>query len=390
MTSLAHNYDPLPVTLAHGEGVYVTDTAGVRYLDCIASYSALNFGHRHPAIVEAVTAQLGRLTLTSRAVRHDRLDEFADRITDLTGFDLMLPMNTGAEAVETVIKTARKWGYEVKGVPVDRAEIIVAAGAFHGRTTTVVSASTDPQARSGFGPYTPGFVIVPYGDADAVAAAIGPTTVGVLIEPIQGEAGVIVPAADYLPRLRRLCDEAGVLLVCDEVQSGLGRTGATLDQDNVGVRADLTAIGKALSGGVIPSSAALGREDVLAVMTPGVHGSTFGGNPMAAAVGIAVADLLATGEFQERSRVLGRVMRARADELLEADLLAGVHGRGLWLGVDVPHLSGREVAIRMAGRGVLVKETHDHTLRFAPPLVITETEVHRVMDILADVLAEAR
>lgn len=389
MTSLAHNYDPLPVTLAHAEGVYVTDTAGVRYIDCIAAYSALNFGHRHPAIVQAARAQLDRLTLTSRAVRHDRLAEFADRITDLTGFDVMLPMNTGAEAVETLIKTARKWGYEVKGVPAGQAEIIVAAGAFHGRTTTVVSASTDPQARTGFGPFTPGFVIVPFGDADAVAAAIGPSTVGVLIEPIQGEAGVIIPPEGYLPALRDLCDDAGVLLMCDEVQSGLGRTGATLDQDNVGVRADLTAIGKALSGGIVPSSAALGRADVLAVMTPGVHGSTFGGNPLAAAVGIAVADLLATGEFQQRARLLGRVLAARARELLEVGLLAGMRHRGLWLGVDVPHLSGREVAERMAARGVLVKETHDHTLRFAPPLIITEAELHRVMDTLGDVLVGA-
>ncbi|MPV48595.1 ornithine--oxo-acid transaminase [Pseudactinotalea sp. HY160] len=388
MTSLAHNYEPLPVTLAHGEGIYVTDTSGVRYIDCIAAYSALNFGHRHPVLVEAVAAQLGRLTLTSRAVGHDRLEAFADRITDLTGFDVMLPMNTGAEAVETLIKTARKWAYEVKGVPPGRAEIIVAAGAFHGRTTTVVSASTDPEARGGFGPYTPGFVIVPYGDADAVAAAITPATAGVLLEPIQGEAGVIIPPTDYLVRVRRACEAAGALLMCDEVQSGLGRTGATLDQDNVGVRADLTAIGKALSGGIIPSSAALGREDVMAVMTPGVHGSTFGGNPMAAAVGIAVAELLATGEFQERARVLGRVLAARAAELLEAGLLAGVRCRGLWLGVDVPHLSGRAVAERMAGRGVLVKETHDHTLRLAPPLIITEPELHRVMDTLADVLAE--
>ncbi|QGH68572.1 ornithine--oxo-acid transaminase [Pseudactinotalea sp. HY158] len=388
MTSLAHNYEPLPVTLAHGEGIYVTDTSGVRYIDCIAAYSALNFGHRHPVLVEAVAAQLGRLTLTSRAVGHDRLEAFADRITDLTGFDVMLPMNTGAEAVETLIKTARKWAYEVKGVPPGRAEIIVAAGAFHGRTTTVVSASTDPEARGGFGPYTPGFVIVPYGDADAVAAAITPATAGVLLEPIQGEAGVIIPPTDYLVRVRRACEAAGALLMCDEVQSGLGRTGATLDQDNVGVRADLTAIGKALSGGIIPSSAALGREDIMAVMTPGVHGSTFGGNPMAAAVGIAVAELLATGEFQERARVLGRVLAARAAELLEAGLLAGVRSRGLWLGVDVPHLSGRAVAERMAGRGVLVKETHDHTLRLAPPLVITEPELHRVMDTLADVLAE--
>src|SRR5699024_6838917 len=302
MTALAANYTPLDIEIATAEGAWVTDTAGRSYLDCLAGYSALNFGHRHPDLLAAAHTQLDRLTLTSRALRHDQLLPFAEAITGLTSTEMFLPMNTGAEAVETAIKAARKWGYEIKGVPVDQATIIVAEGAFHGRTTTIVSMSSDPEARTGFGPYTPGFRIVPYDDAQAVADAIDDTTVAVLVEPVQGEAGVLIPSAGYLPELRRLTTEAGALLLLDEIQSGLGRTGATLTQELAGVQADLTMLGKALGGGLVPSSGVVGRADVLGVLTAGTHGSTFGGNPVASAVGLAVTRLLATGEYQERAR----------------------------------------------------------------------------------------
>ncbi|MCU1431193.1 MAG: ornithine aminotransferase, partial [Actinotalea sp.] len=297
---LAGNYHPLPVVLARGSGAWVHDVAGTRFLDMLAGYSALNFGHGNPTLVAAAHAQLDRLTLTSRAFDHDLLEPFANRLGDLLGHDLVLPMNTGAEAVETAIKAARKWGYEVKGVAPEQATIVVADGNFHGRTTTIISFSTDVDARRSFGPYTPGFRVVPYGDAEALAAAIDETTVAVLLEPIQGEAGVIIPPADYLPTARRLCDENDVLLVLDEIQSGLGRTGATLASDLVGVRADLVLLGKALGGGVVPVSAVVGRREVLGVLTPGTHGSTFGGNPLACAVGIAVVQMLESGEPQAR------------------------------------------------------------------------------------------
>ena len=386
MSALARNYDPLDVTLTHGEGVYVTDVEGKRYLDCIAGYSALSFGHRHPALIEAAKAQLDRLTLTSRALKNDLLPTFAERVAGLTGYGLMLPMNTGAEAVETMIKAARKWGYQVKGVAADSAEIIVAEGSFHGRTTTIVSFSTDPEARDGFGPYTPGFTVVPFGDAEAIASAITPNTVGVLIEPIQGEAGIVVPPEGYLTLVRELCSEAGVLMLADEIQSGLGRTGFTLHQDSEHIRADLTALGKALSGGILPVSAVVGAGEVLGVLTPSTHGSTYGGNPLAAAVGIAVVDLLETGEFQHRARTLSPVLFGRAEELQRRGLLTGVRGAGLWLGVDIADRSGRRVSTELARRGVLAKETHGNTIRFAPPLTITEQEIHTVMDALESAL----
>lgn len=326
---LAHNYHPLPVRIASGEGAWVRDVAGIEYLDFLAGYSALNFGHRHPALVAAAHAQLDRLTLTSRAFEHDGLGLFADRLAGLIGplvvnaaeaadgpGTLVLPMNTGAEAVETAVKAVRKWGHERRGVPDGTATIVVASGNFHGRTTTVVSFSTDDDARRGFGPYTPGFRVVPYGDADAVAAAIDHTTVAVLLEPIQGEAGVVVPPVDYLPSVRAVCDAAGVLLVADEIQSGLGRTGTTLACEVVGVRPDLVCLGKALGGGIVPVSAVVGRADVLGVLTPGTHGSTFGGNPLATAVGLAVIDLLATGEMQARAARLGGRMHARLGEMV--------------------------------------------------------------------------
>ena len=386
--ALAPNYDPLPVALATARDTMVTGTDGREYLDCLAGYSALNFGHRHPALVQAAKDQLDRLTLTSRAVGHHLLEPFATAVTELTGTEMLLPMNTGAEAVETAIKTARRWGHQVKGVPDGQAEIIVAGGAFHGRTTTIISFSTDDVAREGFGPYTPGFVVVPYADADAVREAITPNTVAVLIEPIQGESGVIIPPKDYLRQVRAICDDAGALLVLDEIQSGLGRTGATLTQDLFGVRADLTTLGKALGGGIVPVSAVVGRADVLGAMTPGSHGSTFGGNPLACAVGIAVTELLATGEFQARARELSPMLAEPAKQLVAQGLLSDARVIGLWMGVDVAGTSGREVSLRLGERGILAKETHDNTIRFAPPLTVTEAELERLMDTLGQVLRE--
>lgn len=389
---LAPNYHPLDVVLATGEGAWVTDVDGRRYLDMLAGYSALNFGHRHPALMAAAKAQLDRITLTSRAFDHELLTPFAAAVTELTGTEMLLPMNTGAEAVESAIKAARKWGYDVRGVPDGAATIVVAAGAFHGRTTTIVSLSTDPESRDGFGPYTPGFRIVPFGDADAAAAAIDETTVAVLVEPIQGESGVIVPPSDYLPRLREACTEAGVLLVLDEIQSGLGRTGTTLAQDLSGVRADLTTLGKALGGGILPVSAVVGRADVLGVLTPGTHGSTFGGSSLACAVGLKVAELLATGEMQARARTLGEVLAARVGELVQEGLLAAGRTVGLWAGLDVAPslgLTGRAVCERLAARGVLAKDTHGATIRLSPPLTIDEGDLNLALDTLRTVLREA-
>jgi ornithine--oxo-acid transaminase len=382
-----HNYHPLPVVIAHAEGAWVTDVAGSRHLDFLSGYSALNFGHRHPALVAAAVEQLGRVTLTSRAFHHDQLGHFCRELAELTGTEKVLPMNSGAEAVESAIKVARKWAYRVKGVPDGTAEIVVAASNFHGRTTTVVSFSTDETARADFGPFTPGFVVVPYGDAAALAAAITERTAAVLLEPIQGEAGVIIPPAGYLAEARRLCDEAGVLLVADEIQSGLARTGAVLALDHEGVRADLYTLGKALGGGIVPVSAVAGRADVLGVLRPGEHGSTFGGNPLACAVGRAVVRLLATGEFQRRATVLGAHMHERLAALVGRGV-EEVRCRGLWAGVDLSAggLSGRQASEALMRSGVLCKETHERTLRLAPPLVISEPELDCGLDALADVV----
>ena len=386
----AHNYRPLPVVVAHAQGAWVTDVEGRRYLDGLAAYSALNFGHRHPALVRAAREQLERVTLTSRAFHDDRLAPFCRDLAALAGMDRVLPMNTGAEAVETAIKVSRRWGYEVRGVPEDRARIVVASGNFHGRTTTVVSFSTDPVARRGFGPFTPGFVVVPYGDAAAMRAALTPDTVAVLVEPVQGEAGVVVPPAGWLAEVRELCSDAGVLLVADEIQSGLGRTGATFACELDGVTPDVYLLGKALGGGIVPVSAVVARDDVMAVITPGSHGSTFGGNPLAAAVGHAVVRLLETGEYQQRSRELGERLEGRLQPLVGKGLTA-VRTRGLWAGLDIaPELmTGREACEALAERGVLAKETHGSTLRFAPPLVIEPDELDWMVDQLEVVLAHA-
>ena len=385
----AHNYHPLPVVIAEGQGAWVTDIDGRRYLDCLAAYSAVNFGHSNPVLLDAARAQLDRITLTSRAFHNDQLGPFVTELAALAGKDMVLPMNTGAEAVETAIKVARAWGYRVKGVPDGRANIVVMAGNFHGRTTTIVSFSDDPDARDGFGPYTPGFRSVPYGDASAVADAIDDDTVAVLVEPIQGEAGVVVPSPDFLPAVRALCDEQRVLLVADEIQSGLGRVGATFACDLVGVVPDLYLLGKALGGGIVPVSAVAGNRDVLGVLHPGEHGSTFGGNPLAAAVGRAVVALLATGEPQERAELLGRRLRGDLVRLMGHGVRE-VRGAGLWAGIDIdPALAtGREVCELLMERGVLAKDTHGSTIRLAPPIVVEPGDLDWAVEQLEAVLRE--
>ncbi len=383
-----HNYHPLPVVIAGAEGAWVTDVGGKRYLDFLSGYSALNFGHRHPDLVAAAMAQLGRVTLTSRAFHHDQLGLFCRELAELTGTEMVLPMNSGAEAVESAIKVARKWAYRVKGVPDGQAEIVVAGSNFHGRTTTIVSFSTDDVARADFGPFTPGFTVVKYGDVDSLAAAVNERTAAVLVEPIQGEAGVVVPPAGYLREVRRVCDKAGALFIADEIQSGLARTGELLALDHDGVRADLYTLGKALGGGIMPVSAVVGSRAVLGVLRPGEHGSTFGGNPLACAVGRAVIRLLATGEFQARSRELGAHLHGRLGELIGSGV-SEVRGRGLWAGVEISPggPAGRAASEALASRGVLCKETHDTTLRVAPPLVISRADLDLGIDAIAEVLA---
>ncbi|GAA3725533.1 ornithine--oxo-acid transaminase [Salinactinospora qingdaonensis] len=390
-TYSAHNYDPIPVVITQGEGAWVTDVEGRRYLDCLAGYSAMNFGHRHPELIAAAHRQLDRLTLTSRAFYNDQFAPFVAALAELTGKERVLPMNSGAEAVETAIKVARKWAYEVKAVPEESASVVVAGGNFHGRTTTIVSFSSDPDAYTGFGPYTPGFRSVPYGDADAVAAAIDATTAAVLVEPIQGEGGVIVPPPDYLPRVREICDREGVLLIADEVQSGLGRTGTVLACEHFGVVADVYVLGKALGGGILPVSAVTADTGVLGVLRPGQHGSTFGGNPLACAVGYTVVQMLREGPYLDRARRLGEILAARVKEFVGAGAVT-TRGLGLWAGIDVdPSLaSGRQLCELLAERGVLAKDTHGSTIRLSPPLVIEEDELHWGLDRVAEVLARLR
>ena len=384
---LAHNYHPLPVVVATAEGAWVTDVNGRRYLDCLAAYSALNFGHRHPALIAAAKAQLDRVTLTSRAFHNDQLGPFAAELAALCDKDMVLPMNTGAEAVETAIKVARAWGYRTKGVVANKANIIVADGNFHGRTTTIISFSNDEQAREDFGPFTPGFVSVPYGDAAAMEAAIDANTVAVLVEPIQGEAGIVIPPAEYLPAIRRMTSKHNVLFIADEIQSGLGRTGATFQCDNVDVIPDLYLLGKALGGGIVPVSAVVGNHDVLGVLRPGEHGSTFGGNPLGAAIGRAVVELLSTGEMQERARMLGQTLELGLHALIGRGIVA-VRCAGLWAGVDIdPALAtGRRVCELLMERGVLAKDTHGSTIRLAPPITISEEDLEFAISQLAAVL----
>lgn len=386
----AHNYHPLPVVVATAEGAWMTDVEGRRYLDLLAGYSALNFGHGNPRLLDAARAQLDRVTLTSRAFHHDRFAEFCTRLAELCGKEAVLPMNTGAEAVETAVKTARKWGYEVKGVPDGHAKIVVAGNNFHGRTTTIVSFSTDHEARDHFGPYTPGFEIVPYGDLTALEAAVTENTVAVLLEPIQGEAGVLVPPPGYLRGVRELTARRNVLFMADEIQSGLGRTGRTFACEHEGVVPDVYILGKALGGGVVPVSAVVADRDVLGVFRPGEHGSTFGGNPLACAVALEVIAMLRTGEYQQRATELGEHLHAELGLLVGGGAVEAVRGRGLWAGVDIvaSRGTGREISERLMGRGVLVKDTHGSTIRIAPPLVISKEDLDWGLEQLRGVLAD--
>lgn len=380
----AANYRPLDVVLAEGRGAWVTDVDGNRYLDCLAAYSAVNQGHCHPRILAAMVEQAGRLTLTSRAFRNDQLALLYEDLAALTGAHKVLPMNSGAEAVETAVKVVRKWGYEVKGVPEGRAEIIVCSGNFHGRTLGVVSFSTDPDARGGFGPFAPGFVTVPFGDADALEAAITPNTVGFLVEPIQGEAGVIIPPAGYFARVRDICTRERVTLILDEIQTGLGRTGRMLAEEHEGIEADVTLIGKALGGGFYPVSAVLSTAEVLGVLRPGQHGSTFGGNPLACAVARASLAVLVEEGLIERSAELGAYFR---DGLaaIRSNRVREVRGRGLMLALELHEEAGpaRPVVEALREAGILAKETHGQTIRFSPPLVIERSEIDWALEQIA-------
>jgi ornithine--oxo-acid transaminase len=388
-TYSAHNYKPLPVVIAEAEGCWVTDVEGRRYLDMLAAYSAINFGHRHPRLVEAARRQLDRVTLVSRAFDHEHFGPFCAELAELAGMEMVLPMNTGAEAVETAIKVARKWGYEVKGVPADQAVIVAFGGNFHGRTTTIISFSTDEDARGGFGPYTPGFRVVDYGDLDAletVAAELGDRLVAVLVEPVQGEAGVIVPPPGFLAGVRRICSARGALMIADEIQSGLGRTGTTFACEHENVVPDAYLLGKALGGGIVPVSAMVSSREILGVLQPGQHGSTFGGNPLACAVAREVIAMLQTGEYQQRSAELGAHMHTRL-AALPPTVVRNVHGRGLWAGIEFDALTGREACERLAARGLLAKDTHGNAIRLAPPLVITEQELDWALDQTVEALA---
>ncbi|EID72789.1 MULTISPECIES: ornithine--oxo-acid transaminase [Rhodococcus] len=385
----AHNYSPLPVVIESGAGSWVKGIDGVDYLDVLAGYSALNFGHAHPTLVRVASEQLGRLTLTSRAFQHDRFASFCEDLSRLCRKEAVLPMNTGAEAVETALKLARKWGYDVKGVPPGHAEVITCAGNFHGRTISIVGFSSDPDAYTGFGPFPPGFASVEYGNADAFEAAITENTVAVLLEPIQGEAGVLVPPPGYLTAVRDICTRRGILMIADEIQSGLGRTGDTFACDHENVTPDVYVLGKALGGGLMPVSAVVADWPVMAVIGPGQHGSTFGGNPLACAVGSAVVDLLETGEYQQRSRELGAYLHSMLSQL-PPDHVSEVRGRGLWAGVQLADgmPSARTICERLLARRVLAKDAHEGTIRIAPPLVIERDELTWAVEQLADALAE--
>ncbi|WP_298835611.1 ornithine--oxo-acid transaminase [uncultured Piscinibacter sp.] len=384
----ARNYHPLPVVLTRGEGVWLFDTEGRRYLDMMSAYSAVSFGHGHPALLAALNEQAQRLAVTSRAFHTDRLGAFLQALTQATGMDRALPMNSGAEAVETAIKAARKWAYKVKGVPEGRARILVAEGNFAGRTTTIVGFSSEAQYRDGFGPFAPGFARVPYGDAAALEAAITPDTAAFIVEPIQGEAGIVVPPAGYLSAVREICTRHGVLMICDEVQTGLGRTGTMLACDHEGVKPDGLTLGKALGGGLLPVSAFLAREDVMAQFGPGDHGSTFGGNPLAAAVGLAALQTLAHERLAERAREQGEHLTVALQALRHPAIL-DIRGRGLLVGVqiDPAFASARAVCEALMDEGVLTKDTHHTVVRLAPPLVIERAQVEEAVAALGRVLS---
>jgi ornithine--oxo-acid transaminase len=383
----AHNYHPLDVVLSRGEGVWVWDVEGNRYMDCLSAYSAVNQGHAHPRIRQALIEQAEKLPLTSRAFRNDQLGLYYQELCELTGFDMVLPMNTGAEAVETALKAARKWGYDVKGVPDGQAEIIACQNNFAGRTISIITFSSEPLYRDGFGPYTPGFKLVPFGDADALAAAITPNTVAFIVEPIQGEGGVIVPPAGYLRQVRDLCTKNNVLMIADEIQTGLGRTGKLFACDHEGVRPDVVTIGKALSGGYYPVSAVLSNPEVLGVFTPGSHGSTFGGNPLACAVGREALRVLIEEDMIENAAEMGEYFM---DQLVEINSphIKEVRGKGLLIGVELKREAGgaRRFCEALQHNGILAKETHVNTIRFAPPLIITEAETDWAMERIRPVL----
>ncbi len=385
----AHNYDPLPVVLTRGEGAYLWDSDGKRYVDMMSAYSAVSHGHAHPRILKALEAQARRLAVTSRAFANDRLGPFLEKLCAVAGMDRALPMNTGAEAVETALKAARRWGYRVKGIAPDRAEIIVAEGNFHGRTTTIVGFSSEPSYRDGFGPFAPGFRAVRFGDLDAMRRAITPATAAILIEPIEGEGGIIVPPAGYLAGLRQICDEAHILLIFDEVQTGLGRTGRWFAFQHENAVPDGLVLGKALGGGVLPVSALVGKRALMDVFTPGSHGSTFGGNPLAAAVGLEALAVLEEEGLVERARVLGARMLARL-RAIASPALKDVRGLGLLAGaeIDPRFASARAVCERLLAKGVLTKDTHDTVVRFAPPLVIAEPVLLAALDRFEEVLRE--
>ena len=383
----AHNYHPLPVVLNRGEGVYLFDDQGRRYLDMMSAYSAVSFGHSHPVLVRALTEQAGKLAITSRAFHTDKLGSFLETLCRLTGMARALPMNSGAEAVETGIKAARKWAYKVKGVPEGRAQILVAAGNFAGRTTTIVGFSSEAQYRDGFGPFAPGFTTVPFGDAKSLEAAITPDTAAFFVEPIQGEAGIVVPPAGYLKAVREICTRHNVLMICDEVQTGLGRTGRTLACDHEGIKPDGLMLGKALGGGLLPVSAFLAREDVMEQFTPGDHGSTFGGNPLAAAVGEASLNLLDSQQLSERAQENGDYLMAEL-RALGHPAITEVRGKGLLIGVEIDpaFASARVVCEALMREGVLTKDTHDTVVRLAPPLVITRAQIDVAVGALRRVL----
>ncbi|MEX0893917.1 MAG: ornithine--oxo-acid transaminase [Gemmatimonadota bacterium] len=384
----AHNYHPLPVVLTRGKGIHVWDVDGKQYVDMLSAYSAVNQGHAHPRIVDALVEQARRLPLTSRAFHNDRMGPFLRQLCELTGYEKALPMNTGAEAVETAIKAARKWGYEVKGVPADEAEILVFNENFHGRTTTIISFSSDELYKKGFGPFTPGFRILPYGDLDAVREAVTEKTVAILVEPIQGEAGVVVPPEGFLKGMETLCRERNVLLMADEIQTGLGRTGRLFASDWEDVRPDVTIIGKALGGGVYPVSAVLADAAVLDVFTPGTHGSTFGGNPLGAAVGMAALDVLVEEKLAERSAELGAWFMEELGAI-DSPVIDHVRGRGLLIGVVIKRDAGpaRPYCEALQARGILAKETHEQVVRFAPPLIISRAQLEELLPAIREVLS---
>ncbi|MCO5184886.1 MAG: ornithine--oxo-acid transaminase [Anaerolineae bacterium] len=380
----AHNYHPLDVVISSADGVWVYDVDGKKYLDCLSAYSAVNQGHCHPRIVRAMAEQMHKVTLTSRAFRNDQMGPFLKQLCELTGYDKALPMNTGAEAVETAIKMARKWGYQVKGVADNSAEIIVCSGNFHGRTTTIVGFSSEPQYKADFGPFAPGFVMIPYGDVVALEAAITPNTVGFMVEPIQGEGGVVVPPDGYLRAAKDVCERHNVLFIADEIQTGLGRTGKLLACEHEAVRPDILVLGKALSGGFYPVSAVVADEPVLGLLKPGDHGSTFGGNPLGSAVAQAALHVLIDENLFENSAELGSYFKGRLQRI-ESDVIKEVRGKGLFIGMEL-HEPARRYCEALRERGILCKETHKTVIRFAPPLVITKEQVDWAVDHIEAVL----